>query len=144
MLPSRPSVHQPDRQRTPAKPVLVLVLRAPVWNAVAGVAVCANMLGRVAVPVKFTRAPQPPQHVGSKADGMTPTAASRGCASISGIAQPSTIAAPANENSVNVCPSPQVRPCLTMSATTGFARRNARDRCNMICLERVLHSYEEA
>jgi hypothetical protein len=48
---------------------------------------------------------------------MRPTAVSIGRATLSGIAWPSRMAAPAKTNSVSVWPSPQVRPCLTMSAT---------------------------
>src|ERR1700736_4100170 len=48
---------------------------------------------------------------------MTPTAVSIGRARLSGMAWPSSRAAPAKMNRVRVCPSPQVRPCLTMSPT---------------------------
>src|SRR4051812_32452319 len=46
---------------------------------------------------------------------MRPTAVSIGRAALSGSARPSRIAMPAKANSVTVWPSPQVRPCLTMS-----------------------------
>jgi hypothetical protein len=54
---------------------------------------------------------------------MMPTAASIGRATVSGIACPSRMAAPAKQNSVSVWPSPQVSPCLTMSLT--WVRRAA-------------------
>jgi hypothetical protein len=35
--------------------MLMLILSAPVWNPVAGMAVSANMLGRIAVPVEIAK-----------------------------------------------------------------------------------------
>ena len=48
---------------------------------------------------------------------MTPTAVSIGRDRLSGMAWPSSSAAPAKANRVRVWPSPQVRPCRTMSPT---------------------------
>ena len=48
---------------------------------------------------------------------MMPTAVSIGRDRLSGMAWPSSSAAPAKANSVSVWPSPQVSPCLTMSPT---------------------------
>ena len=47
----------------------VLILSAPMWNPVAGAAVCVNMLDTMTVPAEMHAvAAQLPQHVGSKAD----------------------------------------------------------------------------
>ena len=74
---------------------------------------------------------------------MMPTAVSIGRATCSGMARPSRMAAPAKANSVSVWPSPQVRPCLTISPTLAAARGDARDRRDMVGLQRVLHAQQK-
>ena len=74
---------------------------------------------------------------------MTPTAVSIGRAMLSGIAWPSRMAAPAKTNSVSVWPSPQVSPCLTISADMAAACGDAGYGGDMIGLERMLHAQQK-
>jgi len=75
---------------------------------------------------------------------MMPTAVSIGRDRLSGMAWPSSRAAPAKTNRVRVCPSPQVRPCLTISPT--WLRRAAMLDTAAIwsASRRMLHAEQKA
>ena len=99
--------------------MLVLILRAPVWNPVAGVAVCANMLGRIAVPMEMHAvAPQPPQHVGSKADEHDANRGFEGLREHLGDSPAQHDRSACEMKTASTYARvPRSRPCLTMSAT---------------------------
>jgi hypothetical protein len=124
--------------------MLVIMLRASVGNAAAGLAACVNMRDCIRVPVEMRAiAPLPPQHMASEANKHHSNRGFEGLRKYLGDGP--------TEHDRNACerkerqrmPESPGEAVLKGISDSGLARGNARDRRNMICLERVLHSREE-